>query len=54
VTPTGQADKSGAGVDLIKFTVKATLANGPKTPPPAGGRAAGPAAPPAPPTGGRR
>jgi len=54
VTPTGQADKSGAGVDLIKFTVKATLANGPKTPPPAGGRAAGPAAPPAPPPGGRR
>jgi type IV pilus assembly protein PilN len=54
VTPTGQADKSGAGVDLIKFTVKATLANGPKTPPPAGGRAAGPGAPPAPPPGGRR
>ena len=54
VTPTGQADKSGVGVDLIKFTVKATLANGPKTPPPAGGRAAGPAAPPAPPPGGRR
>jgi type IV pilus assembly protein PilN len=53
VTPTGQADKSGTGVDLIKFTVKATLANGPKTPP-AGGRAAGPAAPAAPPPGGRR
>ena len=54
VAPTGQADKSAASVDLIKFTVKATLANGPKTPPPAGGRAAGPAAPPAPPPGGRR
>ena len=54
VAPTGQADKSAAGVDLIKFTVKATLANGPKTSPPAGGRAAGPAAPPAPPPGGRR
>jgi type IV pilus assembly protein PilN len=55
VTPTGQADKSAAGVDLIKFTVKATLANGPKTPPAAvGGRAAGPAAPAAPPPGGRR
>jgi type IV pilus assembly protein PilN len=54
VAPTGQADKSAAGVDLIKFTVKATLANGPKTAPPAGGRAAGPAAPPAPPPGGRR
>jgi Tfp pilus assembly protein PilN len=54
VTPTGQADKSAAGVDLIKFTVRATLANGPKTPPPAGGRAAGPAASPAPPPGGRR
>ena len=54
VTPTGQTDKSAAGVDLIKFTVKATLANGPKTPAPAGGRAAGPAAPPAPPPGGRR
>ena len=54
VTPTGQADKSAAGVDLIKFTVRATLANGPKTPPPAGGRAAGPGAPPAPPPGGRR
>ena len=49
VTPTGQADKSSVGVDLIKFTVKATLANGPKTPPAPGGRAAGPAAPPAPP-----
>ena len=54
VAPTGQADKSGASVDLIKFTVKATLANGPKTPPAPGGRAAGPAAPPAPPPGGRR
>jgi type IV pilus assembly protein PilN len=53
VTPTGQPDKSGAGVDLIKFTVRATLANGPKTAA-AGGRGAGPAAPPAPPPGGRR
>jgi len=54
VTPTGQPDKSGAGVDLIKFTVRATLANGPKTAAAAGGRGAGPAAPPAPPPGGRR
>jgi hypothetical protein len=54
VTPTGQADKSAAAVDLIKFTVKATLANGPKSPAAPGGRAAGPAAPPAPPPGGRR
>ena len=54
VAPTGQADKSGNGVDLIKFTVKATLVNGPKTAPPPGGRAAGPASPPAPPPGGRR
>ena len=54
VTPTGQADKSGSGVDLIKFTVKATLANGPKTPPPAAGRAGGPPPAPAPPAGGRR
>jgi type IV pilus assembly protein PilN len=54
VTPTGQSDKSGTGVDLIKFTVKATLASGPKTPPAPGGRAAGAAPPPAPPTGGRR
>jgi type IV pilus assembly protein PilN len=53
VSPTGQADKSGTGVDLIKFTVKATLANGPKPAAPAGGRAAGPAAAAAPP-GGRR
>jgi type IV pilus assembly protein PilN len=54
VAPTGQADKSGNGVDLIKFTVKATLVNGAKTSPPPGGRAAGPASPPAPPPGGRR
>jgi hypothetical protein len=54
VTPTGQPDKSGAGVDLIKFTVRATLANGPKTAAAAGGRGAGPAAAPAPPPGGRR
>ena len=54
VTPTGQPDKSGAGVDLIKFTVRATLANGPKTAAAAGGRGAGPAAPPAPPPGGGR
>ena len=54
VTPTGQPDKSGAGVDLIKFTVRATLANGRKAPASAGGRAAGAAAPPAPPTGGGR
>jgi hypothetical protein len=54
VAPTGQPDKSGAGVDLIKFTVRATLVNGPKTAAAAGGRGAGPAAPPAPPPGGRR
>jgi type IV pilus assembly protein PilN len=55
VTPTGQAaDKNAVGVDLIKFTVKATLAYGPKPPPPATGRAGGPGAPPAPPPGGRR
>jgi type IV pilus assembly protein PilN len=54
VTPTGQADKNAIGVDLIKFTVKAALANGPKTPPPAAGRAAGAGTPPAPPPGGRR
>jgi type IV pilus assembly protein PilN len=54
VTPTGQSDKSGSGVDLIKFSVKATLANGPKTPPAPGGRAAGAAPPPAPPAEGRR
>ena len=54
VTPTGQADKSGSGVDLIKFTVKATLANGPKTPAAAAGRVAGPAPSPVPPAGGRR
>ena len=53
VTPTGQADKSGSGVDLIKFTVKATLVNGPK-PPPSAGRAGGPAPAPAPSPGGRR
>jgi type IV pilus assembly protein PilN len=55
VTPTGQAaDKNATGVDLIKFTVKATLANGPKTPPTATGRAGGPGTAPAPPPGGRR
>ena len=52
VSPTGQADKSGTGVDLIKFTVKATLANGPKSPA-AGGRVGGPAAAPALPPGRR-
>jgi len=52
VAPTG-ADKSVAGVDLIKFTVKATLAKGPKTPPGPGGRAAGAAASAAPAGGGR-
>ena len=53
VTPPGQTDKN-SGVDLIKFTVKATLANGPKTPPPAAGRAGGPPPAPAPPPGGGR
>lgn len=53
VTPTGQPN-GAAGVDLIKFTVKATLANGPKTPAPAGGRGAGAAAPAAPTPGGGR
>jgi len=34
VSPTGQTvDKNASGIDLIKFTVKATLAGGPKTSP---------------------
>ena len=55
VSPTGQAaDKNTNGVDLIKFTVKATLAVGPKTPPPAAGRVGGPMPAPARPAGGAR
>ena len=56
VSPTGQAATAGAaGVDLIKFTVKASLVPNPNAPPPApatGGRAGGPA--PAPGPGGGR
>src|SRR6185295_18174734 len=46
VTPTGQtATQGGPSVDLIKFTVKASLVPNPKAPPPpaAPGRAGGPA-----------
>jgi type IV pilus assembly protein PilN len=53
VTPTGQtASAGGPSVDLIKFTVRASLVPNPKAPPPppaAGARAGGPA-----PSGGAR
>jgi type IV pilus assembly protein PilN len=48
VTPTGQAAQAGGpSIDLIKFTVKASLVPNPKAPPPpaAGARAGGPAPP---------
>ncbi|HYS27646.1 MAG TPA: PilN domain-containing protein [Vicinamibacterales bacterium] len=49
VAPTGQAASAGSpSVDLIKFTVKASLVPNPKAPPPppaAGARAGGPAPP---------
>ncbi len=46
VVPTGQVTAPGQapqGLDLIKFTVKATLVPPPKAPPAAGARAGGPA-----------
>lgn len=56
VSPTGQAATAGAaGIDLIKFTVKASLVPNPNAPAaaPAGGRAGGPAPAPGPGRGGR-
>ena len=45
VSPTGQPTTAAGGVDVIKFTVKATLAPPPKAPAAAGERAGGPAPP---------
>lgn len=57
VTPTGGAAAAGAGIDLIKFTVRAQLAGGAKAPVAPAGRVGGAApapAQPAPPAGGAR
>jgi type IV pilus assembly protein PilN len=56
VNPAGAAPTTGAGIDLIKFTVKAQLASGAKGPAAPAGRAGGatPAPAPAPAAGGAR